>query len=132
VRARFSFDRYADRAAHQDTQAMTDADLLNVFTANINHPWRPPGGGVAGALSHDVIHGLDITEPLGLPAPPPDRVALVLGNAAARNLEYFGVNLGGTRLVASDADVAIGEGREVKLPAKDLVLIITGRKPLPA
>lgn len=67
IRARFSFDRYADRAARADTQAMTDAEILASLRDNVRHPWQPPGGKGAGALSHDVIHGLDITEPLGLP-----------------------------------------------------------------
>jgi uncharacterized protein (TIGR03083 family) len=92
ARARFSFDRYADRAARADTAALTDDELLAQLQDNIRHGWRPPGGGEAGALSHDVIHGLDITEPLGLPAPPPERIATVLRAAGPRNLAYFGVH----------------------------------------
>jgi uncharacterized protein (TIGR03083 family) len=130
ARARFSFDRYADRAARADTAAMSDDELLTQLRDNIRHGWRPPGGGEAGALSHDVIHGLDFTEPLGLPAPPTERIAAVLRGAGPRNLDYFGVRLHGTRLVATDADVVIGDGSPVRMPVKDVLLVVTGRRAL--
>jgi uncharacterized protein (TIGR03083 family) len=130
ARARFSFDRYADRAARVDTELLGDAELLAQLRANIRHPWKPPGGGAVGALSHDLIHGLDITEPLGLPAPPAERTALVLRGATPRSLAYFGVDLRGTRLVATDADLAIGDGEPVRMPVKDILLVVTGRRPL--
>jgi uncharacterized protein (TIGR03083 family) len=130
ARARFSFDRYADRAARADAAVMGDDELLAQLQANLRHPWQPPGGGAAGALSHDLIHGLDITEPLGLPAPPVERTALVLRSAPPRSIAYFGANLRGTRLVATDADVTIGDGDPVRMPAKDILLVVTGRRPL--
>jgi uncharacterized protein (TIGR03083 family) len=130
ARARFSFDRYADRAAHADTEATRDDDLLAQLRDNIRNPWKPPGGGAVGALSHDLIHGLDITEPLGLPAPPTERIALVLQNTTPRGMKYFGVNLHGAQLVATDADAAIGEGTPVRMPVKDVLLVVTGRRPL--
>ncbi|MGV9674125.1 maleylpyruvate isomerase family mycothiol-dependent enzyme [Nocardia sp. NPDC003482] len=129
--ARFSFDRYADKAARADTARLSDADLLTALRDNIEHPWRPPRGGAAGALSHDVIHGLDITEPLGLPPAPPRRIALVLGNAAPNQFAYFGVDLTGRRLEATDADIAVGSGTPIPLSAKDILLTVTGRRPLP-
>ncbi|WEV78357.1 maleylpyruvate isomerase family mycothiol-dependent enzyme [Janibacter cremeus] len=132
VRARLSFDRYADHDAHATTARMRDAHLLGMLRDNIRHPWRPPGGGETGALSHDVIHGLDITEPLGLPRPPVDRVALVLAGASPRALRHFGVDLDGTRLVATDADVAIGHGTEIRLPATEILLVLSGRQSLAA
>lgn len=130
ARARFSFDRYADRRARADTEMMSDADLLAQLRANVRHPWKPPGGGAVGALSHDLIHGLDITEPLGLPAPPAERTALVLRGATPRSLAYFGTDLRGTRLVATDAEVAIGDGEPVPMLVKDILLVVTGRRPL--
>ncbi|MDN5743610.1 MAG: maleylpyruvate isomerase family mycothiol-dependent enzyme [Nocardioidaceae bacterium] len=132
VRARFSFDRYADRDARATSASMNGAALVALLRDNIDHPWRPPGGGRIGALSHDVIHGLDMTEPLGLPRPPAERVALVLRGSTSRNLRYFGADLDGSRLVATDADVTIGSGAEVRLPVADLLLVVTGRRPLSA
>ncbi len=127
----FDFNKYADHEAHETTKQLSDADLLALYCDNVEHPWRPPGGGSAGALSHDVIHGLDITEALDLPQAPPGRIALVLANAGAKNLEFFGTDLSGSSLVASDADVTVGEGAPVHAPAKDILLGITGRRPLP-
>lgn len=130
VRARGNFDRYADRDARACAAATPAAGLVALLRANIDHPWSPPGGGRAGALGHDVIHGLDITEPLGLPGPPPDRIALVLAAAGERQRAYFGADLGGHRLVATDADAAIGDGPALELPAKEVLLIVTGRRQL--
>lgn len=132
VKARFSFDRYAESDARAAAASMTDAELVAMLRDNIRHPWNPPGGGQVGALSHDVIHGLDITVPLDLPGPPADRVAMVLRHATPRNLRYFGTELDASRLVATDADVTIGEGTEVRLPATELLLVVTGRRTLAA
>ncbi|MDN5853295.1 MAG: maleylpyruvate isomerase family mycothiol-dependent enzyme [Actinomycetia bacterium] len=130
IRARMSFNRLADRDARAATRTSSDADLLAVLRANVDHPWTPPGGGPVGALSHDVIHGLDVTVPLGLPGPPPSRIAVVLDSSGPRNLKYFGVDLDGSRLVATDADAAIGEGVPHRMTAEEMLLVVTGRRAL--
>ena len=132
ARSGFRFNRYADRAAKDDTAKLTDAELLQCLRDNIEHPWRPPGGGQAGALSHDVIHGLDITEPLGLPQSPPERIRLVLVDAGTKNLAFFGTDLTGMRLIADDVDLSMGDGpREIRMSAREMLLGVTGRTPLP-
>lgn len=130
IRARFRFAAFADRDARRATAALADRELAALYRSNVTHPWRPPGGGQIDALSHEVIHGLDITEPLGLPAPPAERIGLVLDGSGSSGLAYFGVDLAGRKLVATDADAAVGEGEQLRLPAKDLLLIVTGRKAL--
>lgn len=126
--ARGNFNRFADRIARQDTDRLSDAKLLAALRDNVNHPWRPPGGGQGGALSHDVIHGLDVTEALDLPRVPADRVRHVLASAGPRAFAYFGTDLTGLRLVATDTDLTIGEGPDVvELPAADMLLRVTGR-----
>ncbi|WP_345410565.1 maleylpyruvate isomerase family mycothiol-dependent enzyme [Actinomycetospora chlora] len=130
--ARGDFHRFSDRIARTDTARLSDAELLAALRDNVAHPWRPPGGGQAGALSHDVIHGLDVTDPLGLPRPPADRVRHVLDAAGPRALAHFGTDLAGVCLVATDTDVSLGAGPQVvELPAVDLLLRITGRAPFP-
>lgn len=122
------FNKYADEQARLDTAAATDAELLECLRANIHHPWQPAPGGQAGALSHDVIHGLDITEPLGLPRPPADRIRQVLAGAGPAQLAYFGVDLTGRRLAATDTDLVLGDGPEVtELPAAEILLAVAGR-----
>ncbi|MGH3246566.1 MAG: maleylpyruvate isomerase family mycothiol-dependent enzyme [Trebonia sp.] len=131
ARAGFSFNRYADRDARSTAQEKSQAELVDLLRRNIDNPWQPPGGGDAAALGHDVIHGLDATEPLGLPAPSADRIALVLASTSSRQLRYFGVDLEGQRLAATDADVSVGEGAGVvAMTTKEILLVVTGRSPL--
>jgi uncharacterized protein (TIGR03083 family) len=131
VGAGFSFNRFADRDARSTARKQSQAELVGLLRRNIDNPWQPPGGGAAGPLSHDVIHGLDVTEALGLPSAPTDRIALAIGSAGPRQLRYFRVDLNGRRLTGTDADVSVGEGPvEVPLTAKEILLVITGRRPL--
>jgi len=48
IRAGGKFDRYADRQARADAAALSSADLLECLRQNVNHPWKPPGGGYVG------------------------------------------------------------------------------------
>src|SRR5215472_13786325 len=73
------FDAMSDRVARRDAAAISAADLLSILRDNATNPWKPPGGGHVGALTHDVIHGLDITVPLGIGRRvPEDRLRTVL------------------------------------------------------
>jgi uncharacterized protein (TIGR03083 family) len=132
AKARGDFHRMADVCARRDTAAMSTGELLASLRDNVEHPWSPPGGGTTGALSHDVIHGLDISVGLGLDRrPPPERVGLVLAGMAAKNLRYFGTDLRGVRLQATDLDWSHGDGAPLRGAAQDLLLAVCGRR-LPA
>jgi uncharacterized protein (TIGR03083 family) len=132
AKARGDFNRMADRSARQTAARMSAQELLASLRDNITHPWKPPGGGTAGALSHDVIHGLDISVGLGLDRrPPPGRVAMVLATLEAKNVKFFGVDLSGVRLVATDLDWSYGDGAPLRGAAQDLLLTVCGRR-LPA
>ena len=127
VRARGDFNRMADRQARADTARLGDAQLLASLRDNVAHPWRPPGGGTTGALSHDVIHGLDISVALGLDRRvPPERVGLILAGLRGRNVSYFGTD--GVRLEATDLDWAYGSGPPLRGAAQHLLLVICGRR----
>ena len=91
------------------------------------------GGGFAGALAHDLIHGLDIMVPLGLAKPiPEERLRLVLpGSPADRSVRFFGVDLDGIELRAQDMDWTLGSGTPLTGAAADLLLVLCGRT-LPA
>jgi uncharacterized protein (TIGR03083 family) len=127
------FSRLSDRIATRDAGQLSSDQLVRVLQDNLAHPWKPPGGGFAGALTHDVIHGLDITVPLGLDRPAPaDTINLVLGNLATRKgMKYFGVDLSGVCLLATDIDWHYGSGSPVTGTAQTLALVLCGRK-LPA
>lgn len=126
--AGFSFTRYADRAARTTAGSEDPEALIEDLRAHVDSTWRPPGEGPAAALSHDVIHGLDITEPLGLPRPPADRIRLVLENTSAKQVAYFGVDLQGRTVRAAEFPYSIGAGASVRtLPAAEVLLTLTGR-----
>lgn len=132
VKARGRFDRFADLAARRDAAALSAAELTAGLRDNVDHGWKPPGGGYEGALSHDVIHGLDITVALGLDrCVPADRLRLVLDGVNARSLAYFGVDLTGIALCADDLDWTCGSGTTLSGTAQDLLLVLCGRT-LPA
>jgi hypothetical protein len=87
--ARGNFNRITDRTARRDAGRMTAEDLLGELRANVEHPWAPPGGGPVGALSHDVIHGLDITVGLGLGRQvPPERLTMILSGMRPRHTSF--------------------------------------------
>ena len=132
VMARGSFNRMADRAARSDAESLSPEELTAVLKENVDHPWKPPGGGYEGALSHDLIHGLDITVALGLDrAVPADRLRFVLDGVNPRQVKYFGVDLAGITLQADDLDWSYGTGTPLTGSAQDLLLVLCGRK-LPA
>ncbi len=132
IKARGNFDRLADRQARRDAAELSALELTECLRQNINHPWKPPGGGYQGALSHDVIHGLDLTVALGIDRQvPADRMQHVLGDIKPRQLKYFGVDLTGIQLRATDLDWTYGTGEPLTGKAQHLLLILCGRT-LPA
>ena len=129
ARARGDFNRMADRSARRDAARMSPEQLTSTLRDNITHPWTPPGGGPQGALSHDLIHGLDVTVGLGLDrCPPPERVALVLAGMRPKNVAFFGTDLTGVRLEATDLDWRYGTGEPLRGKAQDLLLVVCGRR----
>ena len=129
AKARGSFDRMADRRARIDAQQLSSAQLWESLRDNIEHPWSPPGGGPLGALSHDVIHGLDVSTPLGLDHhASPDRVGMVLAGLRPKNIAFFGVDLDGVQLRATDLDWSYGSGEPLHGRAQDLLLLLCGRR----
>ena len=130
AKSRGKFNEMADRCARRDAAVMSPGELAEALRSNANHPWQPPGGGQIGALTHDVIHGLDITEALGLgQRGPQDRLGVVLPNLVTpKALGFFGVDLSGVELRAADTGWTFGSGRPVTGTAQDLALFLCGRK----
>lgn len=135
VRARGSFDRFADRAARADAAALAPDALVATLAANVGHPWAPPGGGPLGALSHDVIHGLDVALALGRTGHvAPERVTTVLTAMRPAHLRSFGTSLDGLTLVATDTGAVRGPAGdpsagadEVRGTAAHLLAAVCGR-----
>lgn len=132
VRSRGNFARMADRVARRDARAPIGT-LLDGWRTNENHPWKPPGGGLKGALTHDVVHGLDITIPLGIEHPVSEHaLRVVLDHATTPlSLKHFGLDLTGIRLEADDLDWAYGDGEPLRGRARYLLMVLMDRR-LPA
>ena len=130
VKSRGRFNEMADRLARRDAARMAPAELAEAVRSNIGHPWRPPGGGFEGALAHDLIHGLDITVPLGRAfAVPEQRLRRVLPDSTTeKTVRFFGADLAGIEFRASDLDWTLGAGTPVTGTAADLLLAVCGRK----
>jgi hypothetical protein len=90
--------------------------------------WTPPGGGYHGALNHVVIHGLDVTVPLGVPRRCPDEtIRMVLDDLVGGGHAHFGTQIEGRELQASDLDWSHGSGAVLRGEVADLALAICGR-----
>jgi uncharacterized protein (TIGR03083 family) len=124
-----NFNRFADRVARRDATANPD-DLVRRLRENTDNPWQPPGGGYEGALTDLVVHSLDIARPLGVAARiDPIALGVVLDTlVSAQSRRFFGIDLDGLELRASDIEWTHGGGRSVVGPAEDLVLALTRRR----
>ena len=90
-------------------------ELLSQLRSPDLHAWQPPGGGAA-------------TIPLGEPAAaPPAAVRDVLDQLTASDGAWFGVDLTGVRLEASDIDWAWGDGDPVSADSGHLAALLSGR-----
>jgi uncharacterized protein (TIGR03083 family) len=140
------FTRFSDVLAETDGE-IPQAELTGVLAANAGTPWAPPGGGLAGALSHDVIHGLDICWPLGLEyqipgramttvldsvtsALPPEAAATLAAglHPEAGRTTLFGFPLDGIKVSATDLGWSAGQGAELTGRGRDLLPLLAGRQ----
>ena len=125
--AQGDFTVLSDTVATRDA-SLPVADLLDQLRSARLHAWQPPGGGAAGALSHAVIHSLDVTIALDRPAvAPTEAVTTVLDQLTAVRGSWFGVDLTGVRLEATDTDWSWGSGRLVRADSGSLVALLSGR-----
>jgi uncharacterized protein (TIGR03083 family) len=140
------FTKFSDEIAERDS-TIPPAELVAVLRENADNPWAPPGGGLHGALSHDVIHGLDITWLPGLAYEiPVEAMTMVLGSitgpppvqddtVVAADVQpgtgrttLFGFPLEGIKVSATDLHWSAGQGAELRGRSRDLLPLLAGRK----
>lgn len=123
------FQKMSDGVARRDGE-LPRAELIATLRDRATYPWKPPGGGLQSSLTHQVAHGLDITAALGIESRVPDEaMAAVLGTVTGpQSTRYFGVDVGGVRLQATDLDWSLGQGPPLRGPAASLILLLTGRR----
>lgn len=122
------FTEFSDAVAARDSE-LPQAQLAGALRDNIDNPWAPPGGGQQGALSHDLIHGLDIAWPLSITYPIPDRAMTTVLDliAGPDGQKAFGTDLDGIELRTTDLDWSSGSGAEAAGPSRDLLLLLARR-----
>ncbi len=122
------FTRLSDTVAERDG-ALPVGALLADLRSEVLHGWQPPGGGAEGALTHCVIHALDIVEAVPLNRRvPAERVARLLGSVAGPGTpNLFGVDLEGVELRADDLNWSYGSGTPASGTAQALALVVCGR-----
>jgi len=123
------FTRLSDAIATRDGALPADT-LLNGLRSPVLYGWEPPGGGSDGALTHCVIHALDVEEAVPLARRVPDAsIRSVLALVAAEGApNLFGIDLSDVELRADDLDWSSGSGALVAGPAQALVLVAAGRR----
>lgn len=125
----YDFARTSDRLADAGA-VLPPAALLADLRSPTMASFAQPGGGMAGSLAHVVIHGLDVTVPLGLGRVGSDAAARTVldGLVATGDRTAFGVDTAGRALRATDLDWAHGHGEPLAGSAADLVLALCGRR----
>jgi uncharacterized protein (TIGR03083 family) len=122
------FTRLSDAIAARDG-ALPTHTLLADLRSPVLHGWEPPGGGAEAALTHCVIHALDITEavPLARRVPEPCLRTVLALVEADDGPNVFGVDLRDVALRADDLEWSSGTGAVVRGPAQALALVACGR-----
>jgi uncharacterized protein (TIGR03083 family) len=122
------FTRLSNTVAARDGALPTE-HLLADLRSDVLHRWQPPGGGADGALTHCVVHCLDIIEAVPLAHRVPEgritRVLSLVADSSAPNL--FGTDLSGVAMRADDIEWSCGVGAAVEGPAQSLALVACGR-----
>ena len=123
----FDFQAMSDRIAQRDGD-LPPAELLEGLDSETLATFEQPGGGWAGSISHVVIHGLDVTLPLGLGRVAGDDATRLVLDAlvAPGDRSLFGVDLGGG-FRASDLDWQHGPAAGREGTAGELVALLSGR-----
>jgi uncharacterized protein (TIGR03083 family) len=127
-RCEFDFGRLSNEIASRDA-GLPASELVASLRSDVMQHWTPPGGGYHGALNHVVIHGLDVTVPLGVPRrSPDDTIRIVLDDLTRGDVHHhFGTSTEGRSLQATDLDWSYGSGLPLRGKAEDLALVLCGR-----
>jgi len=114
----------------EENRGPTPAHTLDRFRAVVDLRVAPTKD-LWAWLGEVVVHATDVREPLGIAtAPDPAAVVVVAEGFAARDFAVSSRSaVKGLRLVATDADLAVGDGPLVTGPVLDLVMAMAGRGP---
>lgn len=129
ARARFDFDLQNARGVERERGA-SPQETLERLRRVASRRSTPPAP-LDSRLVEEIVHGEDIRRPLGLSHSYPREAVVRSLRLQARTPASFGGAkelVARTRLTATDADVSIGEGPEVRGPALSLLLAVSRRR----
>ncbi|MGY4712749.1 maleylpyruvate isomerase family mycothiol-dependent enzyme [Mycolicibacterium sp. CBM1] len=127
LKSGFRFDPMIDRLATGD--ARSQPEIVAALRAMVGSRKRILGTRPVDPLTDVLVHGQDITIPLGIDRPVPLAAAVAAANHLWRMRfpMHPAATVKGMRLVATDADFAVGRGEEVRAPIRDILLMLAGR-----
>lgn len=128
LRSGFRFDPMIRRMACEDRRSQ--AEIIAALRGMVGSRKKVPGTKDQDPLMDVLVHGQDIAAPLGIDRPMPTGAAVEVAHHLWRMTFPMkpAQRLEGFRLVADDADFAVGEGTEVRAPIGDIVMILAGRQ----
>lgn len=129
LRAGFDFDRQNTRGIERARGATPEKTLqrLREAATRTSTPIAP----LNTRLVEEIVHGEDFRRPLGIShSYSQEAVVRSLRQQVATSTAFGGARelVAGVRLVATDADLTIGDGLEVTGPALALLLTVSGRR----
>lgn len=127
VKSGFRFDPMIRRLAIEDPRSQ--AEIVAAVRGMVGARRKVPGTSVQQPLIELLVHGQDIAVPLGIDLPMPSDAAVEAANRLSRMTFPLDAarRLQGIRLIATDADFAAGQGREITAPISDIVMVLAGR-----
>ncbi|MEZ0341743.1 maleylpyruvate isomerase family mycothiol-dependent enzyme [Mycobacterium sp. pV006] len=125
----FRMNAVIDRMARSDDS--TPSQLTSRLRAMVGRRRHPPGTDVRDPLTDVLVHTQDICRPLGIERSMPIDAAVEAAiHVWGRGFPFHARRrYADARLIATDADFAVGEGATtVEAPIGDLLLKLTGRR----
>jgi uncharacterized protein (TIGR03083 family) len=128
TRAGGSFNRMVHHTAKRQASRPTN-ELVGLLRAGVGSRRLAPGQKHKDALMDVLVHGQDITVPLGRPRAMPAAAAVTSADHLWRMGFPFHTRrrLAGYRLIATDVEWSAGDGAEISGPIDALLPLLAGR-----
>ncbi|MEO6471344.1 MAG: maleylpyruvate isomerase family mycothiol-dependent enzyme [Aeromicrobium sp.] len=129
VRGGFRFNTMIDRSARERAEIVTAAEIIAQIRGFAGSRRHPPGVTHIEPMLDIIVHGQDITRPLGIRRPIPVEPAAVAASRAWDKPFPWGSRkkFAGFELIADDVEWRRGSGKPVHGPISEILLTVTGR-----
>lgn len=130
IRARGDFNRFVFEDARRLGARYSGEEIVAQYGEFAGSRRHPPGTTPADPLLDVLIHTQDIAVPLGIERRMPVEAARAAADRIWTKSFPFKAQkkLSGLKLVASDIDWTVGEGKEIHGSMEALLLLVSGRK----